>query len=180
MSLYNAICGTNPFAPSLLAILGNPKIPRYRDCYVDEADNIVILTKTGGERRASYESAEVWQANSQDLTPWDKPDCEGPWNEDLRKITGFIEDKDDDWDGNFAYFYYSVPEGMADIVAEIKEKQGIYDPLGTFRQVLADLKAHKDTPATRRATEIRRRIFSQIEKAASQDDQSGIVEIIEV
>ena len=69
---------------------------------------------------------------------------------------------------------------MADIVAEIKEKQGIYDPLGTFRQVLADLKAHKDTPATRRATEIGRRIFSQIEKAASQDGQPGTVVPIKV
>jgi hypothetical protein len=179
MSLYNAICGVNLFAFPLLEILWTDmqSVPRFRDCYVDEDGHIVILTKTGGERRASYENPEAWQANADNLTLWDKPACEGPWNEDLRKIPGFIEDKDDGYDSNFAYFYYSSPEDMTDIVAEIKEKQGTYDPLGTFRQVLADLQARKDTPATRKAMEVGKNLFGQIEAAVSQDDHPGIIEI---
>ena len=94
MSLYNMLCGVNPAAGALLALLGldHHNVPRFRDIYLRESEGgdpeIVLYTRTGGGNRGDYVAE----------------------NQSLRKIPGFIGDWDDDFDSTFAHWAYRVPE----------------------------------------------------------------------
>lgn len=87
MSFYNMLFGKNPNAEELLSVLGleECQIERFRDCYVED-NKIVILTRTGGLNR------ETWQ------------------NEVLINHPCYLYDKDDDYDNTYAYYYFSLPE----------------------------------------------------------------------
>jgi hypothetical protein len=158
--MYNTLVGRRPHAGVLFFLLGNPKVPRFRDCYLDADGNITILTRTGGHNREFYEHAEYVGQNC--LT---RERYEGPWNEDLRAIPGYLRDEDLDYDKTYACFHFTPPAGYEDVIELVKAEQGEFDPGKAFAQVLADLKTGTRTSGTERALQLGERIVSQIEKA---------------
>ena len=152
MSLYNQLFGTNPFAAELLVMLGDPHVPRFRDCFINEAgDRIVIFTRTGGGNREHY----------------DAPLAEN--NTCLRALPGYDRDKDDGFDSTYAYFYFKIPAEHRSAAAEIRAKQGVYDPIGRFQKLFADMRRGTETPDTRRAEEVAARILQQMRQGKNED-----------
>lgn len=95
MSLYNMLHGENPLADILLAMLGLSRadVGRYRDCYLAEpqdgrAPEIHVYTRNGGGNRESY--GDVFAA--------------------LAEHSGYLWDRDDDFDCTYATIAFSVPE----------------------------------------------------------------------
>jgi hypothetical protein len=165
MSLYNALFGYNKFAHILLRILDLDvvDVPRFRDCYLNEAgDEIIIFTRTGGGNREEYEAQ----------------------NEALRKRPGFIADADDTLDVTYAKFRYSVPETYRTIttaIAEITKQSGeIVDPAEKFKGLLEkmqDPSTPKDDPQVAKAMDVGKKIFEQINDPKKRKDDSGIIEV---
>lgn len=96
MSLYNMLFGKNPdTAPILAALnLSEGMIERFRDVWIDEDENrIVIYTRTGGGNREYYQ------------------------NEVLTSHPLYIRDEDDDFDSTYAKYYFAIPgmEEAADV-----------------------------------------------------------------
>jgi len=89
MSLYNLINGVNPATFFILPMLGRhpSEFPRFRDCFV-EGDNILVLTRTGGGNREEYIEE----------------------NQLIREIEGFVDDYDADFDNTYAFWVFRVPE----------------------------------------------------------------------
>ena len=145
MSLYNKLFGVNPYATSLLLILGGPEVPRFGDCYLNEASEIVIVTRTGGNNREAYKAE----------------------NAALTQVPGYLRDEDDGFDHTYAYFFFAAPEDFADAIAEIKTGQGPRDPMGGFRKLIEDMKTGRETPAVAHALDVGRQILSKVEKAAN-------------
>lgn len=167
MSLYNMLFGTNPFSSLLLKILGaDPnKIPRFRDCYLNEEGEIVIHTRTGGGNRDAYEKGGSDQAE------YNK---DGPFNDDLRAIEGYIDDADDDFDSTYADFRYKVPEPAKPIVDMLKTMGGVQNPGQRWQDLLASMKkGNLSDPATARAVAVGEQIVAGIEKALEQQGQDG-------
>lgn len=161
MSLYNMLFGVNAAAPVLLAMLGiDPDdVPRFRDCYLDEEKNIVIYTRTGGGNRPYYENAESYKAKS-----GEEPDgrC---WNDDLRKLPGFIDDCDDDFDCTYAYFKFKVPEKFAHLIEKLPE--GV-DPAKRWQETLDNLRtATPDDPVLKKLDVALRPMFDAMAKGES-------------
>lgn len=100
--LYNALFGWNPACLWLAPMLTdeNPQsfFPRFRDCYLgDEGDTIVILTRVGGGNRS------------------DGPDDEWDYGEHkLYDMPTFIRTWDDDYDSTYGYYEFGVPEEWKD------------------------------------------------------------------
>lgn len=97
MSLYNMLHGFEPTAAFVLRVLRvePDRIGRFRDAYLTYADDkqtpiMVVLTRTGGGNRPDYEDENAF----------------------LRRLDGFIDDQDDQFDSTFALFRYAVPEGL--------------------------------------------------------------------
>ena len=89
MSLYNAMFGVNPACLFILPLLGRKAddYPRFRDCFINKDDQIVVLTRVGGNNR-DYGFGE----------------------EELYKDPNFIETYDDDFDNTYGYYVFKVPE----------------------------------------------------------------------
>lgn len=88
MSLYNMIMGMNPNAEDILRMLSlsMDDIERFRDCFLEkEANEIVILTRTGGGNREHY------------------------LNEALTNHPNYLRDYDDDYDETYAWYHFSIP-----------------------------------------------------------------------
>lgn len=164
MSLYNQLFGVNKFAGLLLGVLGldHTQVPRIRDVYINDANQIVIFTRTGGGNRAEYAAG----------------------NEALTKVPGYLSDADDEWDNTYALFVYEAPEPARALIPLIRVSQGPYNPMGRFKQMLADMEADKDTPDVQKAKEVGRGIMGQMQaaikaKEADPDATGPIVHIIE-
>ena len=170
MNMYNTIVGRSPRAGVLLFMLGNPEVPHFRDCYLDADGSITILTRTGGCNREFYEKAQYL---AHDYSAWEP--YEGPWNEDLRAIPGYLRDEDLDYDSTYACFHFTPPAGYEDIIELVKVEQGEFDPGKAFAQVLADLKSGKGTPATERALKLGEDITRQIKEGL--EGGSRIIEV---
>lgn len=102
MSLYNMINGVNPATFFILPVFGKhpDAYPRFRDCGISEKDGrdiIQILTRTGGGNREGYQAE----------------------NEELKSMTGYIEDQDADWDETYAVWSYEVPEEFKSDISKI-------------------------------------------------------------
>ena len=105
MSLFNMVVGTDPLSAIVTQLLGFTKesfskIPRFRDAYIDISvgdPKLVLLTRTGGNNRDDYVEE----------------------NQQLREISGYIDDFDDDFDNTFSYWRYKVPEEHVDRVASL-------------------------------------------------------------
>ena len=145
MSLYNLVHGVNPMSGILLAALGNPDVPRFRDCYLD-GENIAIHTRTGGGNRETYELGGSYQ---EEYNP------DGPFNDDLRALPGFIRDEDDEFDATYATFYFAIPEAWAEIVSKVRAvAPDRAKPADAWQKLFDDLNSGTVTPAIERAVEV--------------------------
>lgn len=129
MSLYNMVLGETSVSSVALAMLDitRNEVPRYRDAgftLQDETPVIYIHTRTGGGNRDFYESEDTCRENYPDYFRGDSEDPDGPWNEDLRSIAGYISDSDDDYDSTYANFYFGVPEAFVEFVKSYLDKNG--------------------------------------------------------
>lgn len=115
--------GVNNLAPVLLKILGVDvgDIPRFRDCYLDDG-HIIIFTRTGGGNRDYYDYPD---------------DCEGPSNDDLREIKGYVDDWDDSFDCTYAYFVYEFPEEWADDLKALEAQDESHTPSEKWKNLFA-------------------------------------------
>ena len=174
MSLYNALFGVNPMAPLILLALNTThnSIPRFRDAYLNEAGEMVIYTRTGGGNRDYYDSAESYRASH----PADDPDNNytGPFNEDLRKLEGFLGDEDDSFDSTYASFRYSVPPAFKPIIDAVKAGPAT-SPQARWQALLKDLGdssqggTEPQTPEGKRALEVGQKIFFQMNAALDKE-----------
>ena len=89
MSLYNMVNGFNPACLIIMPMLGRKQedYPRFRDCFVANKQEIVILTRVGGNNRN-----------------------QGYGEEELYKDPHFLRTFDDEFDSTYGYYVFSVPE----------------------------------------------------------------------
>ena len=149
MGLHNALFGVNPLANIYLGLLELPlrEIPRFRDAYFD-GEHIVIFTRTGGGNREYYDEPN-------------ENNKEGPWNSTLRAHPLFLSEQDDDFDSTFAYFLFKLPN--EEMLAKLKEAiEPDTPPMEKFHKLMADIEARKDTPQTRKAAAVGKKIFEKI------------------
>lgn len=93
MSLYNMMNGVNPAAFLILPMLGRhaSEYPRFRDCFVNEDKQIVVLTRVGGNNRNCGYGEEV-----------------------LYKDPNFVKTYDEEFDSTYGYYVFNVPEEWKD------------------------------------------------------------------
>lgn len=115
--LYNMLAGWDPACILLAPMLTdeNPEqfFPRFRDCYLgDEGNTIVIFTRVGGGNRS------------------DGPDDEYGYGEyELYDMPTYLRTWDDDFDSTYGYYEFGVPdEWKADFELV---KSGKYDELSS-------------------------------------------------
>lgn len=154
MSLYNMLFGKNPFSGMLLAFLGTTEdaIPRFRDCYVDEHGMIVIHTRTGGGNRNDYE-------RDRGPSEWNS---DGPFNDDIRALPGFVRDEDDDFDCTYADFYFKPNDDVAELVKQLGEIGAQSNPGERWQKLFADMDSGKDNLQVARALEVGKPIIEAI------------------
>lgn len=170
MSLYNMLFGYNPMTGILLQALElTPSaIPRFRDCYLDDTDGakrIAIFTRTGGGNRDYYESLESCKRNYPEYWAEDADTFPiGPWNEDMRKVVGYIEDKDDSTDSTYATFYYAIPKPFASLIDTLQSltPNATVAPMEKFTVLIDMLQRGEQNPETTRALDIAKKIFDEI------------------
>ena len=85
--------GVNPAAFLILPMLGRhaSEYPRFRDCFLNEEKQIVVLTRVGGNNRNSGYGEEV-----------------------LYKDPNFVKTYDDEFDSTYGYYVFNVPEEWKD------------------------------------------------------------------
>jgi hypothetical protein len=170
MSLYNRIFGYNPFAFELLGVIGIEQpniIPRFRDCFVDVENRLVIFTRTGGSNRPYYEDEESARLTDPDWLSLARLPSGFLWNAGLRAFASYIEDVDDKLDRTFALFRYATPEHFKDRAMAIQQAQGWVDPMERFRKMMRDLTTGNDTAEVRRALEVGKELMNTIQTAPS-------------
>ena len=93
MNLYNMMNGVNPAAFLILPMLGRhaSEYPRFRDCFLNEEKQIVVLTRVGGNNRNCGYGEEV-----------------------LYKDPNFVKTYDDEFDSTYGYYVFNVPEEWKD------------------------------------------------------------------
>ena len=93
MSLYNMMNGVNPAAFLILPMLGRhaSEYPRFRDCFLNEEKQIVVLTRVGGNNRNCGFGEEV-----------------------LYKDPNFVKTYDNEFDSTYGYYVFNVPEEWKD------------------------------------------------------------------
>lgn len=172
MSLYNAIFGVNPLAYVVMAALktDSNNVPRFRDAYFDADENrLVIYTRTGGGNRDYYESEESCrEAYPEYFVGDDKVEHpNGPWNEDLRNLSGYIGDEDDDYDCTYAYFYYDIPTAFVPIFNSLRDIGAGQDinPSERFERLIEDMRNGEINESTERAMAVGQSLLAAINKA---------------
>jgi hypothetical protein len=148
------VMGYNPFTPIILDTLNlTPQaIPRFRDAYIDDDGNLVLLTRTGGGNREDYvlENAELAA----------RPD--------------YLGDVDDSFDETFAHFTFRTPASSIPAIATALKAQGHYDPLGRFRAMTEQIGQGGGSPRAKRATEA---IAKQLGEAINNPPKDGVIRI---
>ena len=145
MSLYNLLFGTNPFVGMLLQLLKVDvgDIPRFRDCYLDDDNNIVIYTRTGGGNRDNYETE----------------------NEHLHTLSGFISDEDDDFDCTYASFTYKPDEAQIDLIELLSGLGAVNNPEKAWKDMLEGMeKKDMSNPQVAHAFKVGEQIMDQLTK----------------
>lgn len=124
MSLYNMLFGYNPATFVILPMLGRKirEYPRFRDCFVSEDNNnIVVYTRVGGGNRNT-----------------------GYGEEELYKDPHFIKTYDDDFDNTFGCYEFSVPERWQKDFELIVEKGNLWAVSNDYLEYL--MKFYEDKP----------------------------------
>ncbi len=93
MSLYNMINGVNPATFLFLPMLGKhpDEYPRFRDCFLTEEHNILVLTRVGGNNRN-----------------------EGYGEEELYQSPYFVKTYDAEDDNTYGFYEFRVPDEWKD------------------------------------------------------------------
>jgi S-adenosylhomocysteine hydrolase len=78
--------GQHPLVTIFLRALGDPEVPRLRDCYLEDG-HIHIYTRTGGGNREYYEAE----------------------NAALQHHPEYVSDEDDGYDCTYATFTFRIP-----------------------------------------------------------------------
>ena len=172
MSLYNLVFGKNPFSTLLLEILGTTEdqVPRFRDCYLDEEGRIVIHTRTGGGNRMFHEHPDLCKKEFPAMFEDPEEAPSGPWNSDLRKLPGFMYDRDDGFDTTYADFVYEVPEAFKSQVELLSNFGAVSNPAERWQSLLDDLKkGDTDSEEAKRALKVGERLMAQINEALNQN-----------
>jgi len=147
MSLYNMLFGRNPSADILLAMLGitQAEVPRFRDCFLDDQNHIVIHTRTGGGNRDDYESQ----------------------NTALTLVPGYISDSDDDFDCTYADFLYAIPEKFRAECEMLRDMGAQRDPGAAWQDLFAKLSdpARKDDPQVQATMEKMKPVMEKLTAA---------------
>lgn len=88
-NLYNLINGVDPATFLVLPMLGKhpDEYPRFRDCYVNKENHIIILTRVGGPNRNT-----------------------GLGEEEMQKSPYFIKTYDSEEDSTYGYYEFEVPK----------------------------------------------------------------------
>ena len=152
MSLYTMLFGVNRFADVLLQMLGVDveEIPRFRDCYLNEAgDEIIIHTRSGGGNRKDYETG----------------------NNLLKLVAGYKCDYDDSFDSTYANFHYAVPEAFKPQVELLRDLGAVSNPAERWAALLDDLsKGDQSNPDVVRALVVGKAIFAKLNDAIKSDE----------
>lgn len=151
MSMYNLVHGVNPFAGILLQALGitHAQVPRFRDCWWT-GEHIVLYTRTGGGNREAYEKGGAYAEDHQ-----------GPWNDDLRLIEGYVRDEDDSYDTTYAAFYYTPSPTLADALKALPVADAT--PEQRWKAFMEKLKAGQRDDQTKRVLDELQPMFDQIQ-----------------
>lgn len=101
-NLYNLLNGVNPATFFILPMLGKhpDEYPRFRDCFVNKDNQIVVYTRVGGGNRNN-----------------------GYGEEELYKHPDFVRTYDDDFDNTYGYYVFNVPEKWKDDFDKFFKKQ---------------------------------------------------------
>lgn len=166
MSFYNMLHGVNPFSKILLGLLGTDLdgVPRFRDCFLTDKE-IVVYTRTGGGNRDSYDNAESRMRNYPDLYTAEEAK-EGPFNDDLRALPGFLRDDDDEYDTTYARFYFAVPEHGKRAVELLRDMgAGNEDPKLKWERLIEALQSgDKTNPLVKKSMDVMAPLFKQIKE----------------
>lgn len=170
MNLYNLLFGRNQFSTILLKMLNTTEdaIPRYRDCYLDEKGRIIIHTRTGGGNRAFYDSLESCKDHYPEYFNGNENDPSGPWNADLRKLSGYLYDKDDDFDSTYANFVYRPRDEFKPIIDGLLAFNATTSPKDKWQKLFSDLENAAKTPEVELALEVGKLMLAELEKEISK------------
>lgn len=147
MSMYNAIFGVNELAPLLFELLGlkPDNFYRFRDAYLNEEGLIAVYTRAGGGNR------EDGAAHA----------------EAIRKHPWYLRDRDDDFDRTYSTFFFQ-PCNEAKVILDSMTEDASPPPAAKFKKLLDDMQTKSDSPETRRALEVGKKIFGAIQHADSE------------
>lgn len=113
MSLYNMVFGEDPLLPLILQLLGNPKVGRIRDAWVERIETglrLAVYTRNGGNNRNHYDD---------DIEPGPECSCVGCTMTYLVPTHPlYLKDQDDTYDNTYATIYYSMP---TDVEQQLKD-----------------------------------------------------------
>lgn len=138
MSLYNMFNGYEASLPVVMAALGvRPRqLPRFQDAYVTYRDPtheeavLVVMTRTGGPNAEHYQAEHTA----------------------MRKLVGYLDENDDEFDCTFRLFRYTVADQETqDILLEFLAEEGT--PL-TLRQKAEQARGPDETLRQRAAKEV--------------------------
>lgn len=123
--LYNIVNGFNPaclvLAPMLTDENPDEFFPRFRDCFLgDDEDSILVFTRVGGGNR-SYEKEDPYDRIDGYDEEWDYGENK------LYKMPTFIRTWDDDFDDTFGFYLFGVPEEWREDFEHVKACE--YDQL---------------------------------------------------
>ena len=139
MSMYNLLFGKNVLAEPLLQLLNLTKeqTGRFRDCYLADANTIVVYTRNGGGNREEYQ----------------------PVIDELKKHPCYIRDYDDDFDCTYCSIEFKIPDEYKEFITKLTEEAGVGNsPKNKWQNLLEN----PDNPEMQRAVEIFEPILSKI------------------
>jgi hypothetical protein len=152
MSLYNVVFGENEFASPLLVVLGlkREELPRYRDCWWNGKE-VVLVTRSGGGNREAYQSI----------------------NDALTFHAHYLRDEDNSFDSTYAIFYFRMPDEHAHIIPKLVAQ--VLTPAERWKQFFAKLSdpGCSDDPDVKRTIDVLRPMY----EAIARGDNGGVFEI---
>ncbi len=160
MSLYNALFGTNAYAPVLLQILGidqpdgKYESGRFRDIYLHDG-KIILYTRNGGGNREQYQ----------------------PIIDKLATHPNYIRDYDDDFDCTYAYIEFSIPEKSKTFLSKLS-KLKTDTPREKFDKLIKEMESGEiNSESGKNALKVGEQIFGKIDKAIKSKKKVEVVEV---
>lgn len=159
--LYNMIMGVNPASPYVLALVGIDedkfgRLGRFRDCWATpDGSSVMILHRNYSDN------------GNDDVL------------EDVASWPNYVANHATT-DSTYWKFEFKVPEDMADVAKKMVEVTDASDRWDAYAKVIDDLGKGKETAYTKRAVEVGKKIFDQLNsgKSGSVQHEEGSVDVI--